>query len=123
MHMPFIKHWFPPAVFAAFIFYMSSQSNIDVPLFPYADKIIHVGVYTVLGYLIARALTKAHQLKYWQVVLMTCLIAGFYGFSDEIHQTFVPTRSAEIMDLASDFIGGLLGGALYGYVPRVTKKS
>ena len=32
-----------------------------------------------------------------------------YGFSDEIHQRFVPGRVADVRDLIADTIGALVG--------------
>ena len=40
------------------------------------------------------------------IALAICLA---YGFSDEIHQLFVPGRAFEISDLAMDGLGSLIG--------------
>lgn len=39
--------------------------------------------------------------------LVCVLIASLYGLSDEIHQSFVPERSATLIDLVKDVIGVL----------------
>ncbi|KKB36540.1 hypothetical protein QY97_00939 [Bacillus thermotolerans] len=40
--------------------------------------------------------------------LTAALIACFYGFVDEIHQAFVPSRSATAIDAVKDVIGVLV---------------
>ncbi len=104
-----LKHWLPAIIWAGFIFFLSSRQFSGLPLFPGADKIIHVCIYMVLGYFIARALTKGHDVKKYQAIIIATLLAGVYGLSDEFHQSFVPGRSVEILDMLSDFLGGLLG--------------
>jgi VanZ family protein len=41
----------------------------------------------------------------WQV----CLLVGLYGITDEFHQSFIPGRTADALDVAADVAGGLLG--------------
>lgn len=106
------KHWIPVIIWAGFIFFLSSRQFSGLPLFPGADKIIHICIYMVLGYFIARALIKAHNVKKYQIVIIATLLAGVYGLSDEFHQSFVPNRSVEILDMLSDFLGGFLGSLI-----------
>jgi VanZ family protein len=47
-------------------------------------------------------------------MLIAASFTIFYGFSDEIHQSFVPTRYAQASDFAADMVGALLAvGAWY----------
>ncbi len=80
-----------------------------------------MGVYTVFGFFIAMGISHVSELSFRKLVLLGVVIAGIYGASDEFHQMFVPTRSAEVLDLVSDCIGGLFGSAIYGYRLRFTK--
>jgi len=79
-----------------------------------SDKLIHIGEFGLLGLLMCRALT-AH-LPTWprsRIALLSFLAALFYGASDELHQLFVPARSAELADLAADSLGVTL--AVWGW--------
>jgi len=107
--MSFLKNWTPVAIWAGFIFYMSGKEGVNLPSFPYSDKMIHICVYAMFGFFVARALARAHGLEAYKIIIITALLAGFYGMTDEIHQTFVSTRSAELLDLIADFLGGFLG--------------
>ncbi len=42
-------------------------------------------------------------------IIGSILIATFYGVTDEIHQFFVPGRTADVYDVLSDFIGASIG--------------
>ena len=90
------------------IFYLSSQSSIGrLPSpFAYLDKLAHIGVYGVLSLLLymafinsPRSLWKSHP------VILSILFSVLYGLSDEIHQMFVPMRTAELADLLADCAG------------------
>jgi VanZ family protein len=44
------------------------------------------------------------------------LIAAAYGVSDEVHQSFVPMRSVEAMDVVADTVGAAVAAfALYAW--------
>ena len=53
---PSLIFWYalPLAAYCALIFYLSSQSGVDLPGFPQSDKILHLGEYAVLGALAYR---------------------------------------------------------------------
>ena len=79
-------------------------------LLPYTDKVMHFFAYGLLGILFFRALcvTRPH----WPpavVIMSSVLFAGLYGTSDEIHQMFVASRHADMMDGVADFLGGAAG--------------
>ncbi len=111
------KHWLPAIIWAGFIFFLSSRQFGGPPLFPGADKIIHICIYMVLGYFVAKALIKGHEFERYQVIIIATLVAGVYGLTDEVHQSFVPGRSVEMLDLLSDFLGGFLGALIISLSP------
>ena len=106
-----LSSWLPPALWAAVLFALSSIPGSRVPTFPlsFADKIEHGLVYCVLGALCFRALARTARLSVGAMVAVGTAIALAYGISDEIHQIFVPGRTADPRDVAADAIGGLLG--------------
>jgi len=84
--------------------------DIDIPNF---DKFLHMVEYGILSYLMIRALTGSEvKLTHGKLIMLAVAFATLYGASDEIHQIFVPGRSADIFDLLADFIGASAAGVL-----------
>ena len=96
--------WFPVVFWCGLIFYGSSISSPQPTKDPLMDfilhKIFHLFEYGVLFVFVHRATGD---------FFLSILFVIFYAFSDEIHQSFVPTREATLRDVLIDFIGGLLG--------------
>src|SRR5690349_1643138 len=96
---------------ALVIFVLSSIPGAAFPhskLFSY-DKLLHAGVYAVLGAFTFMALPRSWSLRTSVLVLAAGAITTLYGFSDEFHQIFVPGRSADLRDVLADCVGGFLG--------------
>lgn len=100
----------PVFLYAGAIFVFSSFS---LPFFPgpeirFIDRLLHVVEYGILGFLLGRAFLNAspsffrRSFQAWAVG-----VAIFYGFTDEIHQFFVPMRSSNAIDLVCDGIGAV----------------
>jgi VanZ family protein len=83
--------------------------------FPGADKLVHAGLYAILGALVARA---AHPRA--NRVTLGRLLIGIAAFAaaDEWHQRFIPGRSADIRDFAADCAGAVAGLAATTYILR-----
>jgi VanZ family protein len=97
-------------LWAGVIFYLSNQPGVIVqPLFPMQDKVLHFTAYAILGFLgmgSVRTMTDGYRPKQaW----LNCLLVGLYGISDEFHQYFIPGRQADVLDVAADIAGGVLG--------------
>ena len=108
---------------AALIYYLSDQPGFDItPLFPQQDKVMHLAIYGVLGFL-AMGSCKAggcrhRAMHYWLVIALVSL----YGVLDEVHQYFVPGRHSDVYDVLADVIGGLLGaGAMFLLLRRYVR--
>lgn len=73
-----------------------------------SDKLVHAAEYAVLGALVAAAFRlrgrSARNALAWAVA-----IASAYGISDEVHQYFVPGRSADPFDWMADTLGAAVG--------------
>ena len=110
---------------AGLIFYLSSQPSIDAPaLFPGQDKLFHLVVFGMLGFLVMGTLQAAHSgyqpKQLWWVALAIML----YGISDEFHQHFVPGRSVDAYDVLADAMGGLLGAwVMYNLSRMLARRS
>ena len=100
------------ALYAAVIFYTSSQADIALPEV-IGDQAIHPVEYTVLGILIVRALAGGLPAR---ITLSTALLGialtFAYGLTDEFHQMFVPGRFADWRDLVADAIGGVIAAVI-----------
>ena len=106
-----VSHWLPVIVYCLLIFIQSSYPASDsLPAFPYADKLAHGCGYALLGFLFYRAYrTTGVKNRMVALLVISALSAAAYGFSDEFHQYFVPSRTADILDALADAAGGVLG--------------
>lgn len=118
-------YWGPAVLYAAAIFFLSSQSHPEqyVPelfLLKLGDKVPHAIEYALLGFLCYRAFR--HAAGSWgeqYAVLMAVVAATAYGASDEWHQAFVPFREPDRWDLVSDLLGAALGALAWAWIePR-----
>lgn len=109
--MRFTYYWLPILVYCLLIFMQSSfPATEHVPDFDVADKLLHAGAFAVLGFLLLRALnTGDKRFSTIRMAGLSIFLTALYGASDEIHQYFVPTRSAEFLDFAADAVGGVFG--------------
>ena len=101
--------WGPVAIFMVANFYESSMTNPPLPG-GMSDKLAHASGYVVLGALLARAVAKGLFRPLSAVAAcVSVAIAVLYGASDELHQYFVPGRSADLRDLLADAVGAVVG--------------
>jgi VanZ family protein len=121
----FISRYLPLVVWLVFISYASSDSfnagntsRIIGPLvlwlFPNTSpetmatihfvtrKIAHFTEYAILGFLAARAFRP-----YPRWFLISAVLVVFYALIDEYHQSFVPSRTASVLDSLIDMAGGI----------------
>ena len=107
----FLTHWLPVLVYGLLIFIQSSLPSSDkVPQFPYGDKLLHVGGYALLSFLLYRALGTQKKInKASTLFILSSVLSAIYGISDEIHQHFVPSREADILDVLADMVGSIVG--------------
>lgn len=105
----FFTHWFPLILYALLIFYISSQRLPELPAplqIDHIDLIAHFLEYALFAYLAYRVFRKINN-KLWQthLVFITLVISILYGFSDELHQYYVPGRQMSIFDFLANSIG------------------
>jgi len=101
--------WLPLLFYCALIFELSSRpvpENIpDIFLF---DKTLHFSGYGLLGILFFRAYrTLSLKNRPRLMMFLSMASATLYGISDEIHQHFVPTRTADMWDVLADMLGSV----------------
>lgn len=122
-----IVSWGPALAWATILFLLSELRSVPrVVTFANNDKLIHFGMYAVLGGLLAwgqhgQPIGRGHAAP---------LAAGyFYGAVDELHQRFVPYRMPSWGDWTADVFGVSVGytvvllllRALHGVRARATR--
>jgi VanZ family protein len=107
-----IAVWTPSLVVMAVIFVLSSLPDPGTAPGGVSDKILHLLVYAILGASLLFALADARpdRVTVGAAILALCL-GTVYGISDEWHQSMVPHRSVEVLDLAADAAGSAIGVA------------
>ena len=97
----------PAVLWAIAIFCASSIPSSAMPssIIFSQDKLLHMGVYAVLGFLVYRGGRRGSMRGWRSAALVTFGLCVLYGASDEFHQHFVPGRSMDIFDLLADAIG------------------
>jgi VanZ family protein len=125
---PLLVAWGPALGWAAVIFTLSSFPGSAYPAtdVPGADKLVHLALYSALGALCARALLlrapQAEGRERRLLLLGAVAMAAVYGVTDEIHQLFVPARSADWHDAVADAVGALLGAATASRIWRRSRQ-
>jgi uncharacterized protein YfiM (DUF2279 family) len=102
---------------SAAVLYVGGAQPVAVGLFPAPwDKLAHLLTFAVVG----MAAGLAGGMRGWRMAL--CCLAGalLVGGMDEVHQAFLPGRSASWADLAADAAGGLLGAAVLAAADRLS---
>ena len=102
---------------SAAVLYVGGAQPVAVGLFPAPwDKLAHLLTFAVVG----MAAGLAGGMRGWRMAI--CCLAGalLVGGMDELHQMFLPGRSASWADLAADAAGGLLGAAVLAVLHRLS---
>ena len=102
-----LRLWLPLVGWMALIFLLSAQPDLPQPESGCLDLLIsngaHIFVFGVLAFLWARALgERPHGL------LLAFALSLVFALSDEFHQSFVPGRCADPLDLVWDALGAAL---------------
>ena len=84
------------------------QSFIVEGLQHFVRKLAHFSIYMLLGlFSYAAVLLSTEKLRYkWLLAIIICVS---YAAVDEIHQLFVPGRTAKITDVLIDGAGSIMG--------------
>ena len=80
--------------------------------------IAHGCEYAALGFLMLNALRSFKQNF---SPILSVLLSFFYAVTDEIHQLFVPGRAFQLVDLAVDLTGIILGTAAFIILVKIIK--
>ncbi len=108
---PILTRWLPFILYAALIFYVSSQKLPELPTpfqIDYIDLIAHFLEYALFAYLCWRAFSTIKTNVLQKHLLFVILVLSIlYGFSDELHQYYVPGRQMDVFDFIADSAGAI----------------
>lgn len=102
-----------PVAYMIFVFILSSLPSNAVVELPdstidaFIKESLHLVEFAILYGLLVLAVFTTGKFSYkWNV--FCAVISILYGLSDEIHQSFMPYRSATLIDFIKDTIGVLV---------------
>lgn len=106
------RRWLPPVAWTAFILVLTSLPGSRIPNVgvPNVDKLVHFGLYGVLGLLLTRSLIRPGRLG--RAMLVAVVTIAVFAAVDEWHQRFIPGRSPDPIDWLADLSGATLGAAI-----------
>jgi len=140
----FLKYWLPLLIWLCVIFVGSTDlmsaeqtSRFLVPFLRwlkpdistgalaqvhfFVRKLGHISEYAILAILLWRALRSGMNLRIKMSLLFVAvwLACGIFAAGDEFHQSFVPSRTASLLDVMIDLSGAFIGLAIcFGFVRR-----
>jgi len=140
----FLKYWLPLLIWLCVIFVGSTDlmsaeqtSRFLVPFLRwlkpdistgalaqvhfFVRKLGHISEYAILAILLWRALRSGTNLRIKRSLLFVAvwLACGIFAAGDEFHQSFVPSRTASLLDVMIDLSGAFIGLAIcFGFVRR-----
>lgn len=127
----FARYWLPPLAWMALIWSISSDLGstdhsagpfawIATVLFPWATpaqidlahlivrKIGHMVEYAILTALWFRTLYAGRGFPFGSSALLALTISVAWAITDEVHQSFVPSRTGSVLDVIIDSTGAIL---------------
>jgi len=118
------KYYIPALVAAFFLFYMSSLPGSSIPSMgvKYEDLLFHFAAYSVFGSALGLAFLHDIERQVGERIFLVVAVGVLYGFSDEFHQMFVPSREATIADVIADGLGATGGIYLFLSLTRLLAK-
>lgn len=115
--------WLPALIWMGVIFLLSHRTASELhTMFPWVERWLpglggfdfgHFVAYFILALCVWYAIGK-NTLPAKLTVVFICLV---YGISDEFHQSFVPGRSPDLIDVRNDVIGALVAMILVSLPP------
>ena len=103
--------YLPLALYWIILFTATTLPGNQLPDLHLSDKIEHFSAFFILAVLLNLALIFQRKsfVLFKYAALVTIVITLFYGAIDELHQIFIPGRSADIRDWLADSTGVILG--------------
>lgn len=80
-------------------------------------KMAHFTEYLILGILVLQLLSDYTKINK-RMLIVSLIICYLYAVSDEVHQIFIPGRTAKVLDTFIDGAGSLVGITIYSIYQR-----
>lgn len=116
----------PLILWSGVIVFGSSQASVSVTqardLDVFIHKLAHIIEYSIL-YIFFVYAYYSRASRFPLVSIIGLCFVFLFGLSDEIHQSFTPTRSPRISDAFVDFCGGVAGYIIVKLYFVYTKKT
>ena len=115
--------YIPLALYWIILFTATTLPGSQLPDFHLNDKIEHFSAFFILSVLLNLALIfqRKSYFLFKYAALVTIIISLSYGAIDELHQIFIPGRSADIRDWLADSTGVILGVFVLNLVKSLFK--
>ena len=114
-----VFYWLPVLLWLVMIFILSSIPGRDFPVMPtetwhfWAHRFAHFSEYMILGALFARAGLVNRPNKSLMTLAVFIVMVFAAGLFDEWHQSFVPGRMSQMLDVYFDTLCGSFGALVY----------
>ncbi|MDB5037790.1 MAG: putative rane protein [Bacteriovoracaceae bacterium] len=100
-----------------FLGFVDNPKNME-HLHAIIRKCGHITEYAILASLLFRALTivsqESSEKQFKVKIAIAFLLSAFYAMSDEFHQSFIPSRTASLIDVSIDCFGAFLALLIIG---------
>jgi VanZ family protein len=137
-----IKKWMPVLLWGGMIFYFSTDTFSSANTSPLLRELIarlvpgittqqidavdlgvrkfgHLAEYFVLSVLLLRAFDAGQRINWnWRSGFWTLALVLVCAVTDELHQAFVPSRTAAVADVLIDLFGGVCGVLLMSWLRK-----
>lgn len=107
--------WLPAIAYTLLIWWLSSQAFelAFMQRVPLKDKGVHFLEYGALSLFIVHAVSVTWPGRGSSTFFATVVATVALGLLDEMHQSFVPGRFSDVLDLVADAIGAIAAALLY----------
>jgi VanZ family protein len=108
-----VTSWLLAQLFLSLHIHFTPQSFATIHFL--IRKLAHCSEYAIFGLLLYHSFVPRHPER-WNArsAFAALVVAGLFSLMDEYHQSFVPGRTASLVDCGIDTAGALLGlGLLY----------
>jgi len=114
--MSFVKttsrwQWGYALALAASVVWASNHEQMAIPdyaNFVNFDKLAHASIFGLMATLVLRPF-------HTRPIVWSIVIVSVFGASDELHQSFTPGRSMDVLDWVADTIGAIVAVSAYTF--------
>ena len=110
-------------VWAIIIFVLCTMPPSSIPKakVPYLDKLAHFSIFFIQSVFLSLLFNFQTRKSYFQIILISTLMAFIYGGLIEILQSEFFNRTGDFYDLIADILGGFFGAMVYPTILKLFK--